>query len=214
MGKKKILAWLVAIVLVGFAAWSIVHVKQAEEKNSIKLEKAAKKKAALKKQGIKNVNMRRPISWRKSSEKIDYPRADVVSHFWIEVSPKQQRVYLKSNKKTIYTMYASISTANKYNKDIKPLPKGTFRIQPQRGKFFYNPISGEGAKYWLSWKGEGKRLFHSVPTDENKKYRHDEAVKLGKKDMDVNTHGNIRLSVADAKWMVEHVPAGTKVVIR
>ncbi|WP_311407779.1 L,D-transpeptidase [Liquorilactobacillus uvarum] len=213
MGKKKVLAWLIAIMLVCFAGWSVVHVKQAEKKNSIKLEKAAKKKAELKKKGIKNLDMRRPISWRKSSEKIDYPNIDLVEHFWIEVSTKKQRVYLKSGQKTIYTMYASISSPQKGSKDVKALPKGTFYIQDQRGKFFYNPVSGEGAKYWVSWKGKGVHMFHSVPTDENKNYRHDEAGKLGKKGQNVNTHGNIRLSISDAKWMSGQVPKGTKVVI-
>ena len=49
-----------------------------------------------------------------------------------------------------------------------------------------------------------------MPTDENGNYITSEAKKLGKK---ASSHGCVRLSVADAKWLYNNVTTGTKVVI-
>lgn len=88
-------------------------------------------------------------------------------------------------------------------------PHGTFHII-DRGANFYNPTEKMGANYWTSFKGT-TYLFHTVPTDENGKYITSEAVYLGKKP---SSHGCVRLSIPDAKWINEHVPGGTKVVIK
>jgi lipoprotein-anchoring transpeptidase ErfK/SrfK len=45
--------------------------------------------------------------------------------------------------------------------------------------------------------------------DENKQILSADAKKLGEKD----SHGCIHLTVPDAKWIYEHIPYNTKVVI-
>ncbi len=65
-------------------------------------------------------------------------------------------------------MYASTGKDNS-------TPKGTFEIQTERGQFFYNSKSGEGAHYWTSFKDHGIYLFHTVPTNRKGHYLKDEA---------------------------------------
>ncbi|KLJ94963.1 hypothetical protein WB05_04275 [Streptococcus agalactiae] len=91
-----------------------------------------------------------------------------------------------------------------------PTPKGTFVIEPERGDFFYNASSKEGAYYWVSFKEHGIYLFHSVPTDQQGNEIPEEAKQLGK----AASHGCVRMSRADAKWFYENIPQGTTVTIK
>lgn len=146
------------------------------------------------------------INWRQPSESKPYPNLNKYPNAWLDVNTSKQRVYVRDgNNKVLYTMYCSTGTG-KENKT----PHGTYAIQAERGKFFYNQSSGEGAKYWVSWKDHGIYLFHSVPTDKNGNYIKSEAEELGKT---AASHGCVRLSVADAKWVYNNVPYGMKVVI-
>jgi lipoprotein-anchoring transpeptidase ErfK/SrfK len=87
-------------------------------------------------------------------------------------------------------------------------PQGTFEIQ-NRGEWFYSDKYAEGAKWWVSFRDWGVYLFHSVVMDQNQQIIPTEAAKLGTP----ASHGCLRLAVADAKWIYDNVPQGTKVVI-
>lgn len=158
-------------------------------------------------------NMRTPIDWQKSSETVPYPDLSKVKNLWVKVSLKGNRTYLYDGSKLIYTMYSS---GGVYQKDAKTgkmkstTPTGTFYVQAERGDSFYNQELGEGANYYVSWLNHGEYLFHSVPTKADGSYNLKEAAKLGKS---TGSHGCIRLSVPDAKWMEQNLPEGTKVVI-
>ncbi|MFD1125394.1 L,D-transpeptidase family protein [Lentilactobacillus raoultii] len=144
------------------------------------------------------------INWKKPSQNKPYPKITTNNGRFLQVSLKKQRVYVKSpNHQTLYTMYASTGIHNS-------TPTGTYHIQQERGDFFYNPSSHEGAHYWTSWKNHGVYLFHTVPTNSKGQYLKSEARHLGKR---ANSHGCIRLSIPDAKWINRTVPMGTKVVI-
>ena len=145
------------------------------------------------------------INWREPSESKAYPDLTQHPNAWLDVNTSKQRVYIKDGSRVLYTMYCSTGTGKENG-----TPHGTFYIQAERGKFFYNQSSGEGAKYWVSWKDHGVYLFHSVPTDKNGNYIKSEAEELGKT---AASHGCVRLSVADAKWVYTNVPYGMKVVI-
>ncbi|WP_412989745.1 L,D-transpeptidase [Pediococcus siamensis] len=165
-------------------------------------EKKTTKKTTKKKKATRPAYMR-AVNWKKSSETKPYPDLTKYSDVWIEVSIAKQRVYIRNNKKRLYTMYASTGSNNS-------TPTGTYHIQAERGTFFYNAESKEGAKYYVSWKGHGVYLFHSVPTNQQGQFLVKEAEKLGK---EANSHGCVRLSVPDAKWLYTHIEEGTKVVI-
>lgn len=167
-----------------------------------KIKKAAVKKTVTKK--AQDSTMQKPINWRKSSETKAYPDVKQAADFWIKVSTEKERVYLMDGSKKLYTMYASTGSKD------QATPKGTWHIQYEKGDFFYNQESGEGAKYWVSFKDHGVYLFHSVPTDQEGNFIEKEAQQLGKK---AASHGCVRLSVPDAKWFYQNIPPETKVVI-
>lgn len=143
--------------------------------------------------------------WQLPSEQKAYPNLSRYPHLWILVSKKRQRVYLINQGQTIYTMYASTGTGKANN-----TPTGTYHIQAERGRAFYNAKSGEGAHYWVSWKNHGEYLFHSVPMNARGQYIVSEAQELGKS---ANSHGCVRLSIPDACWLYQNIKQGTKVVI-
>lgn len=130
-----------------------------------------------------------------------HPALGSVPNLNIEVSIGAQRVYVKSGGKTIYTMATSTGMGNS-------TPCGHFSVQ-NRGPNFYNRSEGMGANYWVSVERLGVYLFHSVPTDFQGRYIMSEAYKLGQP----VSHGCVRLSVPDAKWLYDQLPAGTPVFI-
>lgn len=143
-------------------------------------------------------------SWQHSSENKPYPDMELKNHNWLDVSIKDQRVYIKNAAgKTLYTMFCSTG-------DDNGTPRGAFHIQAERGEHFYNPSSKEGANYWTSFLDHGIYLFHSVPVDQTGHYLMRDAHELGRV---ANSHGCVRLSVPDAKWLNQNVPTKTKVVI-
>ena len=189
------------------------ELRQAQQVATIKknklIKKAAKKNAHS---SVKSV-MRTPINWREPSETVPYPDLSKIRDFWVKVSLKKNRTYLMSGNKVIYTMYSSGGLYHKDHKTgkmVSDTPMGTFWIQNDRGDSFYNSALKEGANYWVSWKDNGVYLFHTVPTNANGTYNVEEADKLGKEPA---SHGCIRLSVPDAKWMMQNLKVGTKVVI-
>lgn len=156
--------------------------------------------------------MRTPIDWRKPSQTTAYPTLSQVKNLWIRVSIDGNRTYVMSGDRVIYTMYSS---AGEYERNasgqlVSDTPTGVFHVEHERGTHFYSQMSGEGANWWVSWKDHGIYLFHSVPVDINGNYETAEADKLGKEPA---SHGCIRLSVPDAKWLYEQLPYGTKVVV-
>ncbi|MGL4699051.1 MAG: L,D-transpeptidase [Apilactobacillus waqarii] len=143
-------------------------------------------------------------AWKHSSEKKAYPNMKLSEKNWLDVSIKKQRVYVKNKAgKVLYTMLCSTG-----NDD--GTPRGIFHIQKERGSHFYNASSKEGANYWTSFKNHGIYLFHSVPVNKDGKYLMKDAHELGKV---ANSHGCVRLSIPDAKWINSSVPTGTMVVI-
>ncbi|MQS52048.1 L,D-transpeptidase [Companilactobacillus mishanensis] len=141
-------------------------------------------------------------AWKFPSEKKDYPNLDQHKDAFLRVSLDDQKVYIMDGNQVLYTMNAA--TGEKKS----ATPKGTFEIQ-NRGDHFYNASSDEGANYWTSFKDWGVYLFHTVPTDKAGNYVESEAEKLGTP----SSHGCVRLTIPDAKWINSKVPSGMKVVV-
>ena len=144
-----------------------------------------------------------PIDWLKPSQQVDYPDPAAHPGLSLEVSLQDQRVYVRDGSELLYTMYASTGMDDS-------TPKGSFRIQSERGDHFYNPREGMGARYYTSFLNHGVFLFHSVPTDPSGSYIKEEADLLG---IRPSSHGCIRLTVPDALWIMKSVPTGTPVLI-
>lgn len=120
----------------------------------------------------------------------------------IRVSLAEQKVtVLDANDKAVKTFTCS-SGESGYE-----TPTGAYTVGG-RGKSFYNESLQEGAYYWTRFYGD--YLFHSIPIDANYQIKPEEATKLGK----AASHGCIRLALKDAKWIYEHIPDETRVVIQ
>ncbi|WP_407889254.1 L,D-transpeptidase [Levilactobacillus sp. N40-8-2] len=189
---------VVIVVLVVVAAVGINRVMQHTSADKAAITQTAKSI-------VKPKAKAKTIDWRAPSEDKAYPNLKSYPNAWLDVNTSKQRVYVKNGNKVLYTMYCSTGTGKENG-----TPHGTYYIQAERGKFFYNQSSGEGAKYWVSWKDHGIYLFHSVPTDKDGNFIESEAKELGKT---AASHGCVRLSVSDAKWVYNNVPYGMKVVI-
>ncbi|NMM99498.1 peptidase [Bifidobacterium sp. DSM 109958] len=125
----------------------------------------------------------------------DYP--DIT----VDVSLADQMVYVRSAGTEIYRMVASTGIDDS-------TPHGTFVTNGDRDDHFYTARDHMGGDYWT--RITGVYLFHSVPTREDAgDYIEDQAVLLG----EPASHGCVRLTVADAKWVYEQLPKGTRVTI-
>ncbi|MDA8235357.1 MAG: L,D-transpeptidase family protein [Clostridia bacterium] len=85
-------------------------------------------------------------------------------------------------------------------------PLGIF-YAGDRGNRFWSARYGEGALYWIRLKGN--YLIHSVPRGEGWQIKMEEHNKLGLP----ASHGCVRLSDIDAKWVYDNLPQGAMVVI-
>lgn len=144
-----------------------------------------------------------PVDWREPSQSIPYPDPNTVPDMELVVSIKDQRVYVRSGSTTLYTMFASTGMDDS-------TPRGTFAIEPEHGDRFFNAQEGMGARYYTSFLRHGVFLFHSVPTDAHGAYIADQADLLGVRP---GSHGCVRLTIPDARWVMEHVPVGTPVEV-
>lgn len=129
--------------------------------------------------------------------------AHAVNPLYIKVSLANQKVTVLDAKDHIIKDFACSS-----GKSGSEMPRGTFSVSG-RGISFYNSESGEGGYYWTNFYGD-EYLFHSVPFDQNYEMEQKEAVKLGTP----ASHGCIRLSIDNAKWIYDHIRDGTKVLIQ
>ncbi|MDT7513415.1 L,D-transpeptidase [Bifidobacterium sp. H1HS10N] len=145
-----------------------------------------------------------PVNWLKPSQQVGYPDPAAHPDLSLEVSLQDQRVYVRDGSQLLYTMYASTGMDDS-------TPRGSFRIQSERGDHFYNPSEGMGARYYTSFLNHGVFLFHSVPTDSKGGYIKEEADMLG---IRPGSHGCIRLTVPDARWIMQSVPTGTPVLVK
>ena len=212
--KNSLLKTLTAFCFLLICAISLARVSMPSQQKEVNKTKDARKTAVIKTAASYRPyqdpkDLRAPFNWKKSSEAKHYPKIKHLENdLSIRVSLKGNRVYILRENKRIYTM---ISSAGLFKKGKSLTPTGKFKIKNDRGDSFYNPELNEGANNWTSWDKENVYLFHSVPTKGNGKYNIKEAEKLGVKPA---SHGCIRLSAPDSRWLVENIPAGTKVIIK
>ncbi|MCL2321292.1 MAG: L,D-transpeptidase [Oscillospiraceae bacterium] len=128
---------------------------------------------------------------------------DYASDYLINVDLTNQNLKIYDGSNLIKQMLCSTGTFGNQNTET---PLGKFKIQV-RGKDFFNTSLNEGAKYYLQFFGD--YLIHSTPVDENGKIIETEVEKLGSP----VSHGCIRVSMEDAKWLYENVPDGGEVFI-
>lgn len=140
------------------------------------------------------------IDMATAPAQVSLEKADLPLRIYVSIS--QQRVTVYDSDGLIVKQFVC-STGTEGSET----PVGTFRIL-MKGKSFYSKSVGEGGYYWTQFKGD--YLFHSIPFDQNYKLKPEEAAKLGTP----ASHGCVRLSIEDAKWIYDHISRGTVVTIK
>ncbi|GAA0629495.1 hypothetical protein GCM10008901_00010 [Bifidobacterium pullorum] len=136
--------------------------------------------------------------WNSPSQESAYPNLSKVRNLNVRVSIADQQVYIRDGSTVIYTMIASTGLND-------CTPRGTYRVNG-RGRSFMNP-DGMGANNWVRFLGN--YLFHSVPINKSGNYIVSEAQKLGRP----ASHGCVRLTIPDSKWLYDQLRDGTSVTI-
>lgn len=137
--------------------------------------------------------------------------ADAASYsgkYWIKVNEQCNVVTVYQKNGTSWKPIRAMLCSTGLKKPGKETPRGTFYMGGRRqwGVMFF----GVYAQYCTTISGN--YLFHSVQYNKQKNYKSqptDEFNKLGKH----ASHGCVRLSVMDAKWIYDNCKAGTKVTI-
>lgn len=125
---------------------------------------------------------------------------DFTSKYGIVVSIDQQRVYVYDDNKLIKSMLCATGVEG------SDTPTGRYKII-SRAKSFFSQQYQQGGYYYLQFMGDF--LFHSVPFGPDGKIIPEEENKLGFK----ASHGCVRLSLDDSKWLYDTIPNQTDVVI-
>lgn len=128
---------------------------------------------------------------------------DSKTNYLVVVSLSNQDTYIYKGSKNKW----NLSKTFKCSTGIKSAetPQGIFSIK-EKGTWFFSEKYKQGGKYWVQFSGN--YLFHSMPFDKDKNTILDDT--LGTP----SSHGCIRLSVDDSKWIYDNVPQDTKIIIK
>ena len=143
--------------------------------------------------------------WRKIGDNTDKNIQSKTSgtKYLILVKRKKHQIRVYKGKKNDWKRLHKWKCTT--GKKATPTPKGTYSIGT-RGKFF---DTGSYKRCWYYTQIYGNYFFHSVPYD-----RKSEPVKCLDGDLGVSkSRGCIRLKLKNAKWIYNHIPRGTKVII-
>lgn len=123
--------------------------------------------------------------------------------YLINVNIKNQKTYIYKGKADNWKLVKTYSCSTGITGE--DTPSGSFSIK-EKGDWFFSEKYDEGGKYWTQITGD--ILFHSVPFDKDKTTVLDYTMNKP------SSHGCIRLSLDDAKWIYNNIPKGSKVIIK
>lgn len=123
--------------------------------------------------------------------------------YFINVNIKNQKTYIYKGKADNWKLVETYSCSTGITGE--DTPSGSFSIK-EKGDWFFSEKYDEGGKYWTQITGD--ILFHSVPFDKDKTTVLDYTMNKP------SSHGCIRLSLDDAKWIYNNIPKGSKVIIK
>lgn len=145
----------------------------------------------------------RALTSNISPSNINTLNIESATSYLINVNLENQKTYIYSGKpdswKLIKTCPCSTGISN------EETPVGSFSTK-EKGDWFFSDKYEQGGKYWTQITGD--ILFHSVP------FARDKTTVLDYTLNKPSSHGCIRLSIEDAKWIYTNVPKGSKVIIK
>lgn len=123
--------------------------------------------------------------------------------YLVNVDINNQKTYIYSGKKDNWLLVKTCPCSTGISGE--ETPRGSFTTQ-EKGDWFFSNKYNQGGKYWTQIVGD--ILFHSVPFDRDKTTVLDYTLS------EPASHGCIRLSIADSKWIYNNIPKGSKVIIK
>lgn len=123
--------------------------------------------------------------------------------YLINVNLDNQKTYVYKRKNNNWNLVRTCPCSTGIPGEDTPC--GSFYTQ-EKGNWFFSEKFQQGGKYWTQITGD--ILFHSVPFSKDKKTILDYTLNKPA------SHGCIRLSVDDAKWIYSNIPRGSKIIIK
>lgn len=125
------------------------------------------------------------------------------TQYLLNVNLNNQKTYIYKGSKDKWSLIKTFPCSTGISGE--ETPTGSFTTL-EKGDWFFSNKYNQGGKYWTQIVGD--ILFHSVPFDRDKTtvvdYTLDEPA----------SHGCIRLSISDSKWIYNNIPKGSKVIIK
>lgn len=123
--------------------------------------------------------------------------------YLIHVDITNQKTYIYEGSKNKWNLIKSfICSTGIKGEDT---PSGIYTIK-ERGKWFFSEKYNQGGRYWVQFFDD--YLFHSIPYNKEQTQIVDNTLGIP------SSHGCIRLSEEDSKWIYYNIPSGSKVIIK
>jgi len=141
--------------------------------------------------------------WIKKTDYNLIGKMDKKTDYNIDIDVTNQKIKVFKGDKILKEMFCSSGIIGDQDTET---PLGIFAVQ-ERGLSFFSTKYNQGAKYYI--KFFANYLIHSVPTDQKGNIIEEESIKLGS----AVSHGCVRVSMENAKWMYDTIPKGSIVFI-
>lgn len=125
------------------------------------------------------------------------------SNYLLYVDTNSQLTHIYKGSSNNWSLFKSLKCST--GKEGSETPSGVYTIK-NRDTWFFSKKFNQGGKYWVQFDGD--YLFHSLPFAEDQKTIVDYT--LG----EPASHGCIRLSLEDSKWLYDNIPTDTKLIIK
>lgn len=145
----------------------------------------------------------RALTTNISPSNINTLNIESSTSYLINVNLENQKTYIYSGKPDNWKLLRTCPCSTGINSEETPV--GSFSIK-EKGDWFFSDKYEQGGKYWTQITGD--ILFHSIP------FAKDKTTVLDYTLNKPSSHGCIRLSIDDAKWIYTNIPKGSKVIIK
>lgn len=145
----------------------------------------------------------RALTTTISPNNINTLNIESTTSYFINVNLQNQKTYIYKGKPDKWTLVRTCACSTGISGE--DTPPGSFSIK-EKGDWFFSDKYNQGGKYWTQITGD--ILFHSVPFNKDKTTILDYTMNKP------SSHGCIRLSIDDAKWIYTNIPKGSKVIIK
>ena len=145
----------------------------------------------------------RALTTNISPNNINTLNIESTTSYFINVNLENQKTYIYKGKPDKWQLVRTCPCSTGISGE--DTPSGSFSTK-EKGDWFFSDKYEQGGKYWTQITGD--ILFHSVPFDKDKTTVLDYTMNKP------SSHGCIRLSIDDAKWIYTNIPKGSKVIIK